>query len=70
MLGAALTLTLSQWERGLTELSGEIHRPEKSSRLWIQSESFKSVNLASIPNRFSLPVGEETDRVVWRKTPT
>ncbi|CAI8893388.1 hypothetical protein EMIT0232MI5_30348 [Pseudomonas sp. IT-232MI5] len=44
-----LTLTLSQRERGLTELSGERHRRDRPSRLWIQSESVTSVHLLNLP---------------------
>jgi hypothetical protein len=37
---APLTLALSRRERGLTAVSLAIHRPERSSRLWIQSKAF------------------------------
>ena len=48
---------LSQRERGLTEVSCVIHRPEKPSRLWIQRHSFRSAYFCNIPQLAPSPSG-------------
>jgi hypothetical protein len=54
----AARLTLSRRERGLTEVSGVIHRPERPRRLWIQSKTLRSVKIANIPGSVPSPLGE------------
>ncbi|VVQ30892.1 hypothetical protein PS947_02175 [Pseudomonas fluorescens] len=39
----------SLWEREPTEVSYVKHRPERSSRLWIQQKSFTSAYFYSVP---------------------
>ncbi|GLH39513.1 hypothetical protein RS1P1_37980 [Pseudomonas moraviensis] len=53
-----LTPALSQGERGPTEVSGAVRRPETPNRLWIQSITFKSVYLWNIHGQSPLPPGE------------
>jgi hypothetical protein len=56
-----LTPALSRRERGPTEVSGAVHRPEKSSRLWIGQSTWKAD-----PHPSPLPEVEGADRGVWR----
>ncbi|PYC24232.1 hypothetical protein DMX02_07330 [Pseudomonas jessenii] len=56
-----LTPALSQRERGPTEVSGAVHRAEKSGRLWIAQSTWKAD-----PHPSPLPEGEGADRGVWR----
>jgi hypothetical protein len=52
------TPALSLQEKEPTEVSGVFHRPESASRLWIQRQSFKSVNFCNIPRSVPSPMGE------------
>ncbi|CAI8804898.1 conserved hypothetical protein [Pseudomonas sp. IT-347P] len=47
----------AQRERGPTEVSCELHRPERLYRLWIHSRTFKSAYPLNIPHSVPSPSG-------------